>query len=152
MWKLDHRESWVLKNWCFWTVEKTLESPLDSKKIIPANLCHPTDYSMPCLPVPHCLLELASEVAKSQIQLSDWTATATIILPTRLVIPFWQQYHHLWLYSRVCALISPPFGLQHARPSCPSPSPRVCPSSCPLSRWCYPTISSHNSCSVEPNA
>ena len=32
MWELDCKESWVLKNWCFWTVvlEKTLESPLDS--------------------------------------------------------------------------------------------------------------------------
>ena len=35
-----------------------------------------------------------------------------------------------------------PHGLQHARPSCPSLSPRVCPSSCPLNWWCYPTISS----------
>ena len=35
MWKLDYKESWVLKNWCFWTVvlEKTLESPLDCKEI-----------------------------------------------------------------------------------------------------------------------
>ena len=35
MWELDHKEGWVLKNWCFWTVvlEKTLESPLDSKEI-----------------------------------------------------------------------------------------------------------------------
>ena len=35
MWELDHKESWVLKNWCFWTVvlEKTLESPLDSKEM-----------------------------------------------------------------------------------------------------------------------
>ena len=35
MWELDHKESWVLKNWCFWSVvlEKTLESPLDSKAI-----------------------------------------------------------------------------------------------------------------------
>ena len=34
MWELDYKESWVLKNWCFWTVvlEKTLESPLDCKK------------------------------------------------------------------------------------------------------------------------
>ena len=34
MWELDHKESWVLKNWCFWTVvlEKTLESPLDCKE------------------------------------------------------------------------------------------------------------------------
>ena len=35
MWELDCEESWVLKNWCFWTVvlEKTLESPLDYKEI-----------------------------------------------------------------------------------------------------------------------
>ena len=34
-WELDSKERWVLKNWCFWTVvlEKTLESPLDCKKI-----------------------------------------------------------------------------------------------------------------------
>ena len=33
MWELDYKESWTPKNWCFWTVvlEKTLESPLDSK-------------------------------------------------------------------------------------------------------------------------
>ena len=35
-----------------------------------------------------------------------------------------------------------PRGLQHARPPCPSPTPRVYPNSCPLSRWCHPTISS----------
>ena len=33
-------------------------------------------------------------------------------------------------------------GLQHPRPLCSSLSPRVCPNSCPLSQWCYPTISS----------
>ena len=35
MWELDYTESWVLKNWCFWTVvlEKTHESPLDCKEI-----------------------------------------------------------------------------------------------------------------------
>ena len=33
MWGLDHKESWASKNWCFWTVEKTLESPLDCKEI-----------------------------------------------------------------------------------------------------------------------
>ena len=38
--KLDHKESWALKNWFFWTVvlEKTLESPSDSKEIKPVNL------------------------------------------------------------------------------------------------------------------
>ena len=33
-----------------------------------------------------------------------------------------------------------PHGLQHARFPCPSPSPRVCSNSCPLSQWCHPTI------------
>ena len=39
MWELDYKESWELKNWCFWTVmlEKTLESPLDSKAIQPIH-------------------------------------------------------------------------------------------------------------------
>ena len=35
-----------------------------------------------------------------------------------------------------------PHESQHARPPCPSPSPRVHSNSCPLSRWCHPTISS----------
>ena len=45
MWELDHKESWALKNWCFWTVvlEKTLESPLDSKEIKP--VCPEGDQS-----------------------------------------------------------------------------------------------------------
>ena len=34
----------------------------------------------------------------------------------------------------------PPHGLQHARPPCPSPTPRVYSNPCPLSRWCHPTI------------
>ena len=39
MWELDDKESWVPKNWCFWTVvlEKVLESPLDCKKIQPVH-------------------------------------------------------------------------------------------------------------------
>ena len=39
LWELDHKESWALKNWCFWTVvlEKTLESLLDCKAIQPVH-------------------------------------------------------------------------------------------------------------------
>ena len=39
MWELDYKESWVPKNWSFWTVvlEKTFESPLDFKEIQPVN-------------------------------------------------------------------------------------------------------------------
>ena len=44
MWELDCEESWVPKNWCFWTVvlDKTLGSPLDCKEIQPV---HPKDQS-----------------------------------------------------------------------------------------------------------
>ena len=43
MWELDYKESWVPKNWCFWTVvlKKTLESPLDCKEI---QAVHPKGY------------------------------------------------------------------------------------------------------------
>ena len=39
MWELDYKESWVLKNWCFWTVvlEKTLENPFDCNEIQPVH-------------------------------------------------------------------------------------------------------------------
>ena len=39
MWKLDHKESWTLNNWCYWTVvlEKTLECSLDFKEVKPVN-------------------------------------------------------------------------------------------------------------------
>ena len=43
-----------------------------------------------------------------------------------------------------CSVVSDllwPHGLQHARPPCPSPTPRVYSNSCPLSQWCLPTIS-----------
>ena len=45
----------------------------------------------------------------------------------------------LFSYS-VVSNSSQPHGLQHARLPCPSPSPRACSDSCPLSRWCQPTI------------
>ena len=51
------------------------------------------------------------------------------------------------IYKIVVVVQSPscvslwPHGLQHARPPCPSPSPRVCPSSYSLHRWCRPAIS-----------
>ena len=43
-----------------------------------------------------------------------------------------------------CSVVSDslrPQELQHARPPCPSPTPRACSNSCPLNQWCHPTIS-----------
>ena len=48
------------------------------------------------------------------------------------------------IFSSVQSVMSNPLWphrLQHARPPCPSPSPKVCPNSCPLHRWCHPAIS-----------
>ena len=43
-------------------------------------------------------------------------------------------------FSRVRLFVT--HGLQHARPPCPSPTPRAYSNSCPLNPWCHPTISS----------
>ena len=50
--------------------------------------------------------------------------------------------HYLSLFSRLVMSDSlRPHGLQHARPPCPSPSPRVCPNSCSLHQWWRPAVS-----------
>ena len=48
MWELDYKESWALKNWCFWAVvlEKTVESPSDYKEIKPVNPKGSPEYSL----------------------------------------------------------------------------------------------------------
>ena len=57
-------------------------------------------------------------------------------------------YFYIWLSSvaqlslRLLSDSLRPHGPQHARPPCPSPTPGVYPNSCPLIRWCHPTISS----------
>ena len=62
-----------------------------------------------------------------------------------------EKYHQVTLGKKfssvqfICSVMSDslrPHELQHARPSCPSPTPRVYPNSCPLSWWCDSTISS----------
>ena len=55
-----------------------------------------------------------------------------------------QLWSHIWPQFS-CSVVSDslrPHGLQHARHPCPSLTPGVHPKSCPLSRWCHPTISS----------
>ena len=50
--------------------------------------------------------------------------------------------HQFSSLAQSCLTLGDPHGLQHARPPCPSPTPGVYSDSCPLSRWCHPTISS----------
>ena len=51
-------------------------------------------------------------------------------------------YVSVVVQSLSCVWLSGTHGLQHTRLSSPSLSPEVCSNSCPLGRWCYPTISS----------
>ena len=64
-------------------------------------------------------------VTKNQTWLSYWPYIYSV------------QFNHLVMSNSLW-----PHGLQHARPPCPSLTPRVYPNSCPLSQWCHPTISS----------
>ena len=59
-----------------------------------------------------------------------------IILPTKIHVTSVQFSHSVMSYSLL------PHWLQHVRPPCPSSTPGVYPNSCPLCRWCHPTISS----------
>ena len=57
----------------------------------------------------------------------------------------WESSTDIHTLSSVHSVVSDswwPHGLQHTRPPCPSPTPRACSNSCPLSQWCHPTISS----------
>ena len=60
----------------------------------------------------------------------------------RNLIPRYWDFPVIVLQSLSCVWLFATHGLQHARLPCPSLSPEVCSDSCPLSWWCYPTISS----------
>ena len=79
-----------------------------------------------------------------------WLLSIHTVDPSRLLTvssPFLQIFSY-FAFSSVqfsCSVMSDslwPQELQHTRPPCPSPTPRVHPNSCPLSRWCHPAISS----------
>ena len=67
-----------------------------------------------------------------------------------LEICFFWESHAIWLFKATepfiqfsCSVMSNSLrhhGLQHARPPCPSPTPRACSNSCPSSWWCHPII------------
>ena len=66
------------------------------------------------------------------LQFSD---PAVVGLPTAV-------FHFSSVAQSCPTLCVRPHELQHARPPCPSPTPRVHPNSCPSSQWCHPAISS----------
>ena len=69
-----------------------------------------------------------------------WVVTISFITPTRK----WHSeklWSTAWFSRSVMSDSLWPRWLQHDRPPCPSPSPRACSNSCPLTQWCHPTIS-----------
>ena len=69
---------------------------------------------------------------------SEACSASSIIVWLQVGLPFSSfQFSHSVLSDSL-----QPHGLQHARPPCPSPTPRVYSDSCPLSWWCHPTTSS----------
>ena len=81
------------------------------------------------------------------IQSPMWSSSFMPLWPD-LYEPFSLTPLHIdWLLlqfspvTHLCLTLRP-HGLQHTRIPCPLPTPRACSSSCPLSQWCHPTISS----------
>ena len=163
IWELDYKESWALKNWGFSTavLEKTLKSPLDSKKIQPV---HPKginpEYSLEGLMLKlklqyfgH-LMRRADSLEKTLMlekiegwrrrgwqRMRWWMASPTEWTWVRMSSGSW------WWTGRPGVLqcmgrkeLDTAEWLTHCL--CPSLSPRVCSNSYPLSWWCYLTISS----------
>ena len=130
---------------------RTLYVPLKMKVLVTQSrptLCDPMNSSLPD----------SSVRGISQARILEWVAIPFYrdwtFLPTQRVnlglLHCRQILFHLihqrnpcfcWSVTQSCLTLWP-HRLQHARLSCPSPPPRVCLNSCPLSWWCHPTISS----------
>ena len=115
MWELSYKESWILKNWCFWTVvlEKTLESPLDSKEIqhnsSKASILRRSAFFIVQLSHPYM-------TTGKIIALTSWTFASKVMsllfhMLSRLVIAFLPRNEHLlisWLQSPSSVILEPP--------------------------------------------
>ena len=75
-------------------------------------------------------------------QVSRIAAGSLPAKPPSCEMPGWVAHSSVHFSRSVVSDSFPPHGLQHPRLPCPSPTLRVYPNSCPLSRWCHPTISS----------
>ena len=74
-----------------------------------------------------------------------WRISWTLKLPCKKCWKRFFSWKEIFIIQFSCSVVSDslwPHGLQHTRPPCPIPTPRVYPNSCPFSWWCHPTISS----------
>ena len=113
------------------------------------NIYLSTSAELVTLPLEYCDQNWCKQIHKGYCHLTLKFAPKTV-LETLLII-FMSVSHYMGLESKYSvetfssSLMSNslwPHGLQHARLPCPSPTSRACTNSCPLSRWCHPTIPS----------
>ena len=115
-----------LKNWCLVLNCRAVQFSLVAQSCL--TLCDPMNLSTPDLPVHHQLPEFTQihvHQVSDAIQPSHSLSFSSVQFSHSVVSDSWR-----------------PHELQHARPPCPSPTPRVYSNSCPSSRWCHPAISS----------
>ena len=91
------------------------------------GVTHFLKISLPCGATEHC---------------SSYFASLFTIISAFLQVRHSVQFSSIQFSCSVMSDSLWPHGLQHARPPYPSPTPRAYSNSCPLSRWCHPTISS----------
>ena len=99
------------------------------------------------LGVPDCSSELVFCSNFVCVGASQWAQCAWVFTVTELSLfksKIWMKWVSFKMQVFSCSVVSDslqPHGLQHVRLPCPSPAPRACSNSCPLSLWCHPTIS-----------
>ena len=117
-----------------------------------SDFCDPMDCSTPGFPVHHQLPELAqthvhwvSDAIQSSHPLSSPSPPAFNLSQHQSLFQWVSSSHQFSSVQFSRSVVSDslwPHELQHTRLPCPSPTPRTCSNSCPLSQWCHPTISS----------
>ena len=136
------------------------ESVMLSSRLI---LCHPFSFCLQSFPASGSfpMSQSLQQVPKGSasvlpMNIQGWFPLGlTDLLAVQGTLKNLLQYHSskasVFFYAKLSLLLFSrsvvssslrPHGLQHARPSCPSPTPRAYPSSHTLSRWCHPTTSS----------
>ena len=128
-------------------LEKPPESSLDSKEIKPVNLKEDkpriftgrTDAEAPVFWSSNANRRLNGKVPDAG---KDWGQKEKTASEDEVAGWHHWCYEHLLFSLSVVSNSLQLCGLQRTRLPCPSPSPRACSNSCPLSQWCHPTISS----------
>ena len=128
------------------TNSRSLPKLMSIKSVMPSNhliLCHPL------LLLPSIFASIRVFSNKS-VLLIGWPRYCSFSFSIGLsseysgLISFRMDWLDLYIqFSSVtqsCETLCNPYGLEHARPLCPLPTPSVYSNSCPLSRWCHPTI------------